>query len=171
MLTNFFLAAFLSIIIAIISCLIEYGFHESDYDRDKRPEKRLKVIAVIMFIIPTIMICAAMTFTDYASKIPEIADLRTDAKYSLNNILILANSMNEKVIVKIDNDKLIVDVANMSQSSKTSDVYISYVNNVNSYNTKLSALRAKGERTWVNILYYGFYPPISDELKFIQIKM
>lgn len=111
------------------------------------------------------------SFYDYSNQYEVNAQVKTSYEYSLENILILANSMNEKVAFKAVGRRLIVDVANMSQSSKTSNVYISYVNDVETYNKALTDITVRCDRSFRSILSYGFLPPVPEGIKFIKIKM
>lgn len=134
------------------------------------PFTEIKWFPIITIIIVIMCIIGSILSTPYYKQI-EIENLKVKYEYNLNNILNLANSMNEKIIIKTENDRLIIDVANLSQSTITSSIYIDYVKNVNQYNEQLAEFKVKCRKGFMNKLYYGLYPELPEDIKYIKIKL
>lgn len=125
-------------------------------------------VAVILIAICTLPLCSVGCYT--ATKI-DAEKLKVQYECNLNNTLTLAQNMNEKVVVRNEMDKVIVDVANLSQSSITSSVYSSYVSNVNMFNEQLAEYSVISKRTVGNVLMWGFKYRLDPEVKYIKIKL
>jgi len=124
-------------------------------------------IGTMLFIVVFFII--GIFYTPYNKQF-DVEKLVVQSECNLNNILTLANNINEKAVVRTENDRIIIDVANFSQSTITSEVYVSYVNEVNKYNQELAEFKVKSKRSIINILIFGWYPEIPESLKYIKIK-
>lgn len=132
---------------------------------------KISKIFYIIVIISIIGFSLYITFANvYIESIKEINSLKVSYNYGLDNLLYLSNTINKKAVVKTEHDKLIIDVANLSQSTKASSVYVSYVNNVNRYNHKLAEEQAKRFDSIVCKMKYGWLVPIPEELRYILIR-
>jgi hypothetical protein len=124
---------------------------------------------IIAIIIITCIVGGV--FTTYFSKTEELEKLRVSANYNVQNILTLANNLNEKAVVKTTNNEIIVDVANFSQSTITSDVYKQYVVAINTYNATLAEFKVRCKPGLIYRIYYGVYPDLPEDLKYIKITL
>lgn len=178
MITNLIFALTIGGFSGLVSCVAYYSLFIEDTsvgrtcgtDDDEDEQMSIKVVAGVCGGFIAFFLFLFM-MGDYANRTQDIAEITTSYKYNLGNTLILVNSLNEKVVVETSNKQLIIDMANVSQSSTTSEVYKNYVRDVNEYNKKLATLKIKCERSFVPILWYGFHPKITNEVKFIKIKM
>jgi uncharacterized membrane protein (DUF485 family) len=141
-------------------------FIESSIDN---PFTETKYFPIGTWIFIIVFFIIGIFYTPYNKQF-DVEKLVVQSECNLNNILTLANNINEKAIVKTEDDRIIVDVANFSQSTITSGVYVSYVNEVNRYNKELAEFKVKSKRSIMNILIFGWYPEIPESLKYIKIK-
>jgi hypothetical protein len=149
---------------------------DSGEDESKKITKilfcsKISKVFHIIVLISIISFSSYITFANvYIELIKEINSLKVSYNYGLDNLLYLSNTINEKAVVKTEHDKLIIDVANLSQSTKASSVYVSYVNNVNRYNHKLAEEQSKRFDSIVCKMKYGWLVPIPEELRYILIR-
>jgi hypothetical protein len=160
-----FVVAFVVWLVFLFCCIPV--FMEGNIDN---PFTETKWFPIITAIILLVCIVGSILSVPYQKQI-DIENLKVKYDYNLGNVLNLANSMNEKVIIKTENDRIIIDVANLSQSTITSSVYIDYVNQVNIYNKELAEFKVKSRKGFMNKLYYGLYPELPDDIKYIKIKL
>lgn len=129
--------------------------------------KILKLIAIFILLAS----CIVGPISNYYTTMIDLEKLSSDYEYNLNNILTLARQINEKVVIKTAGDRIIIDVANLSQSTITSNVYISYVDSANKYNNQFAEYKVKCSKGFFRTLAYGFYAELPSNLKYIQIKL
>lgn len=92
-----------------------------------------------------------------------------------NNILLnyktLVLNMNKVAIVKQENDSIIIDLANMKQSTNTSQAFATWVSEANAYNLLLAGEKGKREMGFFGKLWYCWRVPLRNDIKYIEVKL
>ena len=91
---------------------------------------------------------------------------------NIENVSILTDDINEVAIIKYDTagQQMLLDVANLKQSTIASDVYINYVSKINKYNTRLYKMIACRKLGFISTLWWGYLPILPENLVPIVIK-
>ena len=106
----------------------------------------------------------------YLESIKDIYKLKASYHYNMGNFLHLSNTINEKAVIKEVSDKVIIDVANFSQSTRASEAYTDYVQRVSAYNWHLADSEAIRYDSIISRLVNGWLCPIPKDIKYISIK-
>lgn len=92
-----------------------------------------------------------------------------------NNILLnyktLVLNMNKVAVVKQENDSIILDLANMKQSTNTSQAFATWVSEANAYNLLLAEEKGKREMGFFGKLWYCWRAPLRSDIKYIEVKL
>jgi len=123
-------------------------------------------VPIVIFTI-CVFIC---TIAIYPRSIKAVENMKAEV-INIENVKILTMGINNVAIVKLDSNgqNMIVDVANLKQSTIASDVYIEYVDKVNHYNTCLFKMRAKRSAGFWGKLWWGHLKKLPNELVPITI--
>ena len=131
----------------------------------------IKYLLVTLSVLVSVFLGTVGVYgTAYATSGENIAELKSQYNNNLNNLRTIALSLNRQVIVTTNNEKLLIDVANLKQSTKTSDVFLSYVQQVNQYNTELELQKVRRTPGFFFKMWYGWKMPLTAELKTVTIK-
>jgi hypothetical protein len=129
------------------------------------------IVAYAIAIIFTLLIIISIPVFFYQSTRVDVYDLEAIQQNIMFNYKTLTLNMNKVAVVKYDTNKIIVDFANFKQSTNTSEALIAWVSNANEFNRSLAREKAKREGGVFSKLWYGWRYPLSNTLKFIEVKL
>lgn len=150
-------------IIAIASCIEKM----CDYGGSDKAEN----FGWIAGFICSILLAIGSYYVYYDMSRIDVEELYTKQNNILLNYKTLTLQMNRIAIVKTQYDKLLIDVANLNQSSNVSSAFNKWVESANNYNLELAQQKAKREIGFIGKLWYGWRVPLKPELKYIEIKI
>lgn len=107
----------------------------------------------------------------YQSTRIDVERLYAEQNNIIMNYKTLTLNLNKIATVNIG-DSILIDIANLRQSTNTSEVFKEWVTHANQYNLKLASEKAKREIDgFFGKLWYGWRVSLKPELKYIEIKI
>jgi hypothetical protein len=92
-----------------------------------------------------------------------------------NNILLnyktLVLNMNKIAIVKENTNSILIDVANLKQSTNVSTAFVAWISAANEYNLFLAEEKGKRELGFFGKLWYCWKVPLRKDVKYIEVKL
>jgi len=158
MLIFFWFSTFLVLgIVLIISIFEDMGIIESI-------ENTLK--ALVWAGIPIML--SGLIFS-YIVNTQSFYGIRRNMEIDIPNQISFLKNMNKLVAVRVDGNNMIIDIANMGQSVKNTDQWKDLVNSIENYNKKMTSNIFAKEHPVLGHIYYGAYPKIPDDFKYIKL--
>jgi len=121
-------------------------------------------IWTVVFGIAFIIVLMALPVT-YIESINDIADLEAFRDGVFETYITAVNATEEKAIVRLDLEKLLVSAENIKQSTNLSNRIVELRNRVTWYNETLKRLRIKNNIWWLD----GFYKDVPESLLVIKL--
>jgi len=156
------------ILLGIISTIIwinSYNTYSNDCN-DGRAEGWMYfggTVSVLSWIGVFILLIAVPV--TYVGSINAIADLEAFQDGVFETYITTINATEDKAIVKLDLEKLLVSAENIKQSTNISDRIVELRREVEWYSNTLKRLRTKNKIWWM----YGFYKKVPDSLLVIKL--
>ena len=151
----FILVAFLCIAVGIGAGI--------NHDTDKGLNSWTIPLIIYVIIISLIQV-GFYTHNSYS-----FADVETTLNYNIPNKIQLLNKLKNIVVVKSDNNNLIIDVANAGQSAKNTETWIQFSDEINNYNKTYTKINWYEDNPFLAFITYGAMPTPPSDLKFVRL--
>ncbi len=123
--------------------------------------------SIFAFILFTALSVGNVSF--YYSNGMKIAELQRNLDYDLPNLLTFLNGLDSKVLVKTENTRLIIDVANQGQSVVNTEQWKNLVDFVNGYNREYMEQLYMRQHPVISTINGGFFPRDMGQLKYVKL--
>lgn len=106
----------------------------------------------------------------YVSNSGNIFDLKNKSIINIQNEAYLLRNLHAKVLIKEEGKNLLINVANMEQSKKSTEAWMSLNNTISFHNRLVSKFLFYQENPFLGFFRVGPCPSNVSELKFIRLK-
>lgn len=127
--------------------------------------------SVIFGMIIGALLSFTCYFGFYESTRIDVEQLYAEQNNILLNYKTLVVNMNKVAIVKENSNSILIDVANLKQSTNVSQAFATWVETANAYNLHLAAEKGKREMGFFGKLWYCWRVPLRDNIKYIEVKL
>lgn len=145
--------------------ITSYNTYQNNND-DGRAEGWM-YFGAIFAVVSWIGVCAMLIAVPvtYVGSINTIADLEAFQDGVFETYVTTINATEDKAVVKLDLEKLLISAENIKQSTNISDRIVELRREVEWYSNTLKRLRTKNKIWWM----YGFYKKVPDSLLVIKL--
>jgi hypothetical protein len=126
---------------------------------------------VIFSIVVAFFLSSICYFGFYESTRIDVEKLYAEQQNILLNYKTLVLNMNKVAVVKENTNNILIDAANLKQSTNTSQAFAIWVETANQYNLNLAAEKGKREMGFFGKLWYCWRVPLRNDIKYIEVKL